>query len=497
MTDEELRNWRHRTFELTDENIDKIIEFNYSHQKPNSKKYIRGLIKLHGRNQNIRHFSTLVVKQDIIDEYNDIHKNDPIKLNIDFSHVPEIIYTNVENFRLYIKDTICGIEVGYINTNYRRLITLGRNVEFFKDLNYLLSIINNPDIIYSDEKTKSFIKSAEEIYGIDEYEFDQTRYVNNKTLVKIKHTKCGRYFWVQPKTFLLNKIGCTICSRERNARSHRLSFDEYAEKVKEIRGDEFDISISRDSYVDLTTKFLVKCNKCGTVFECYPFQLIYVEKNKFLCPTCRFNAVSKIRTTNSDIVQKRMEEACGPDYDFSNTEFNGMSKPCTFLKISTGEYITNIPTRVVVDGKPVVPGSKLSNGEELALNWFKNSGLNFEHTVDIRNKIMGRVKEHVVIDFTCETNNKIYWVETSGTQHYRESEFISFEKLHRQENPYSFRQQVNRDENIRQYCKENNIVFIEIPYTYYSYSKIDDILTRVILNGESPDFIKIPEIKYL
>ena len=44
--------------------------------------------------------------------------------------------------------------------------------------------------------------------------------------------------------------------------------------------------------------------------------------------------------------------------------------------------------------------------------------------------------------------------------------------------------QLRRDQNIRDYCKENNITLIEIPYTYNTYEKVKDLLDRVILTGE-------------
>ena len=37
---------------------------------------------------------------------------------------------------------------------------------------------------------------------------------------------------------------------------------------------------------------------------------------------------------------------------------------------------------------------------------------------------------------------------------------------------------------IRKHCEENNITFIEIPYTFYSIPEIQDLLQRVIINGE-------------
>lgn len=48
--------------------------------------------------------------------------------------------------------------------------------------------------------------------------------------------------------------------------------------------------------------------------------------------------------------------------------------------------------------------------------------------------------------------------------------------------------------NVRKYCKENNIILIEIPYTYNTYEKISEILKRILIGGESPDIITQPKI---
>ena len=41
-------------------------------------------------------------------------------------------------------------------------------------------------------------------------------------------------------------------------------------------------------------------------------------------------------------------------------------------------------------------------------------------------------------------------------------------------------------------------MFIELPYTCYDLDKIDDILTRILFNGENPeDVITLPPIQQI
>ena len=49
---------------------------------------------------------------------------------------------------------------------------------------------------------------------------------------------------------------------------------------------------------------------------------------------------------------------------------------------------------------------------------------------------------------------------------------------------------------VRDYCKENEIILLEIPYTYKNYSDISDILDKIILQNCSSELIRLPEIKY-
>ena len=84
----------------------------------------------------------------------------------------------------------------------------------------------------------------------------------------------------------------------------------------------------------------------------------------------------------------------------------------------------------------------------------------------------------VSIDFIAEYLGRLYYTEYNGLPHYK---FIG---IHHKDNLESFTKQVKRDMWVRKYCEENNITFIEIPYTFYSVSEIQDLLQRVIIGGE-------------
>lgn len=116
---------------------------------------------------------------------------------------------------------------------------------------------------------------------------------------------------------------------------------------------------------------------------------------------------------------------------------------------------------------------KLSSGEALVLKFLEENELKFKSQVVLRGIIKGRNIEKVIIDFILTYNDKPYWIEYNGFQHYNK---ISYFK-----NDLDL--QIQRDNNVKAYCKENGIGLIEVPYTLDTFEKVSDFLTKVLFEG--------------
>lgn len=81
----------------------------------------------------------------------------------------------------------------------------------------------------------------------------------------------------------------------------------------------------------------------------------------------------------------------------------------------------------------------------------------------------GKIK----IDFKFELNSQIYFIEYNGGQHYSPITFFSSSK---EQAEIAFKKQQSRDEFVRQYCKDNNIILIEIDGRKYQFNKIEEFL---------------------
>jgi hypothetical protein len=483
------RTWKNvLSLDLTDEKVlDNIIEINYSKALPKTKEYIKSQIRLQGRDLDVTGFRSIILKEDFIDAYNKSRENYSFKPNYDFSLLPDIIGNKLEKVTVICRNTICGIEVGEFETSFSNLIDHKRDV-------FRISALEkdvNPDLKENPEKTKKFKEEVIKLYGPDRFNLDSVHIIESYSIfpVKIFCNTCKKFFWVQSYYFLKGN-GCEHCNLEQKAKdAQRVTFEVWRDRAIEIHGNKYDYTLAEEEFVNQYSPVHIKCNTCGTIFEQVPFGHVIKEDTRCPCPECRKVQVSAILSKDGKSTWERLVEICGPDYDFSGVSKGiGRRDTIEYKKISTGEIFT---TKVenILSGH-IEPGKSKSTGEILAENWLTSHKILFKTQVRVRG-IQGREQNYVIVDFEIEDKNII--IEINGRQHYCEDSFAVVQKY---SDRYTFEQQLTRDRNVKQYCLDNNITFIEIPYTYFTYKKIDDILTKIILNNESPDFIEIPEIKY-
>lgn len=129
-------------------------------------------------------------------------------------------------------------------------------------------------------------------------------------------------------------------------------------------------------------------------------------------------------------------------------------------------------------------GKFSSFGEKLVGDALNNLGI--ENTYSYPTEFGSVYKNHkVIIDFRIVREGKEYWIEYNGEQHY--VFFDGKTNMFTKGDPKIYLNQVNRDNSIRKYCKENSIILIEIPFNYRSLKNIENILKSIILEGKSPE----------
>lgn len=115
-----------------------------------------------------------------------------------------------------------------------------------------------------------------------------------------------------------------------------------------------------------------------------------------------------------------------------------------------------------------IRGEYVSSGENLVANVLKSFNINFKY-----DNLLYINNNKIYIDFSFTIDNQKYWVEYNGKQHY---EFVEYFFKTRER----FEKQLERDNLVREYAKNNNIILIELKYSDFdSTNKINEYFKTI------------------
>ena len=268
-------------------------------------------------------------------------------------------------------------------------------------------------------------------------------YVTSQTKVKCKCLKCGYEFSSVPAS-LLSGYGCLKCGN-----APRKTTDVYKEEVKSLVGDEFVVC---GEYINCDSKIRMYHTVCNKYFDIPP--TIFLMKHK--CPNCAPNA-----RVSEEEFKKRIIESIGDNYELIS-EFKNTYIKVNILHKTCGKTYWVRPSSIFLK-KSGCPYCCKSKGEDRVESYLKNNCIEYE----IQKKFDDcRDKRRLPFDFYLPQYNTC--IEYDGELHYLSIDYFGGKKSH---------DKVVIHDNIKtQYCKENNISLIRIPY--WDYDKIEDILTQ-------------------
>ena len=358
---------------------------------------------------------------------------------------------------------------------------------------------------------EEFKQKLEYKYG-DEY-VALEKYKGSSVKIKVLHKECGETIMKRPND-LLSGYGCGKCNKY-----HKKCEGEFKEELKSIYGDEY---IAIESYNGAHIAIYFK-HSCGTVFKAKPYLMLQQRRK---CPKCKENPTP----TEEELRQMIKESKDGEDYllvsnytkmskkakflhtkcektfDMRPTDFIYKSQRCpncsgvkkytteTFkdkvLEITEGEYLPlgeYINNKIKVrmkhlecghewDVRPdqFLSGSRCrlcskSKGNKRIVNYLTKKDINFiaEFRID-------KCRNKRTLPFDCAVFDKDkklkFLVEFNGEQHYKVKERFGGKK--------ELNERKKNDRIKEQYCKDNDIDLVVIPYT--KLNKIEDILDKKI-----------------
>jgi len=303
---------------------------------------------------------------------------------------------------------------------------------------------------------EEFQERIKEHYGIKIKTL--TEYINSKTKIKVKCMICDNEWGTQAKNLLQGR-GCKKCSDLKKTKSH----DKFIEEVSEIFGDKINI-ISK--YESANKQIKLKCNDCDNEWETKASHLIHEKSG---CPKCvAIERGFKSRKSHEEFVLEMKH--LNKDYEVIGNYETATKKIEIKCKVCDNSW-KSIPNSLLRGvGCPYCNHSK---GEKKISTFLNENNITHETQFSFSDC---KDKQVLFFDFFIKDLN--ICIEYDGMQHFKAIKFFGGEK--------KLKDTKRRDKIKNDYCKDNNIKLIRIPYQQY---KIIEEILRNNLNIKKYDTI--------
>lgn len=300
--------------------------------------------------------------------------------------------------------------------------------------------------------TKTSDKFNQEVYELVKNEYTILNgYINADTKVTIRHNcdKCNHHEWnILPNNFLAGQR-CPKC-----AKNARKTTKEFAEEVKMITNGEYSlISEYKNSKTDV--KLRHNCSKCNN-YEYYVSSSNFYHGDR--CPKCG----GKLKKT-TEIFKQEVYNLVKDEYIVLGEYKTAKTKLLVKHNECNHEY--NVSPDNFLRGKRC-PFCNNSKGEKAIDNILAKNSIIYsrEYIFDGLNGILGNPLRYdfAIFDNKEKTILKLL-IEYDGEFHYK--------KYYDEQN---FESQQIHDNLKNDYCKQNNIDLLRIPY--WEFDNIENIL---------------------
>lgn len=305
--------------------------------------------------------------------------------------------------------------------------------------------------------TEDFIQKAKEVHG-DKYDYSKTEFINGSEKICIICPKHGE-FWQSARQHLVLGYGCQKCGYEKRTKPKPkkltreekdiLRAEQWKEYCTKFHEGKFDYSHIHSlhtlkDYVTLT------CPKHGE------FKVTAQGHKMYDCDKCsRESKAEKLRLTQEEF-EERAKRVHYNKYQIYG-EYTGMHNKIKIVCPEHGEFECEAGNHLHGNG---CPKCNSSYGEQLVRSILNELNLEYKEQVKIEFNFQVKKLNFLVVDFVVTYKEKIYMIEYNGEQHYNKN--VTFGNTNNPDEIFALQQR--RDNILRNYCKENNINLLEIPY---------------------------------
>lgn len=190
--------------------------------------------------------------------------------------------------------------------------------------------------------TEWFIDRAKSVHG-DKYDYSKASYRSYYTPVALICPEHGG-FSIKPGDHL-HGCGCPKCGRERSAKSHLLSNEEFIRKARAVHGDKYDYS--KTVYKGSRRPVDIICRGCGSVFS----QQAGSHLRGCGCPFCN-GGTDRLGYTAESYIEKA-RKIHGGRYDYSKTIYSGSMRKITVTCPEHGWFAVRAADHLQGQGCPL------------------------------------------------------------------------------------------------------------------------------------------------
>lgn len=305
------------------------------------------------------------------------------------------------------------------------------------------------------QSTEHFVNRAREIHkGF--YSYEKTKYLGWYEKVEIICPIHGS-FWQEAGNHLLG-YGCQKCGFDSTHNSNKETKEGFVKKAIKKFGDEYDYSLVdyKGCYIPID----IICKKHG-IFQMGPTYHLSGHR----CPKCVSEEMTKLRSSTTEEFVQKAKLIHGDKYDYSKVSYIDRWKPVIIICPLHGDFEQTPNIHLAGCGCPFC---KQTKGESAIEEFLKENNIKYIKEYQIPNTSLFCNRKYLLVDFCLPEHNT--FIEYNGQQHYYPVSIFGGKDY--------YATQVERDMTLRQYCLENKIKLIEIPYT--KRKEINKILTQIL-----------------
>ena len=283
---------------------------------------------------------------------------------------------------------------------------------------------------------EEFIERSIKIHG-EKYDYSMIDFVNMNTKVEIYCKEHDIIFEQAPCNHVFGKTGCVSCQQNKR----RMTQEEFILKAKEIHGERYDYSLVK--YINSQTKVTLICSLHGE-FEQKPNKHI-------LGNNCKKCIELEKRLTTEQFIQKAIN-IHGDRYDYSLVDYKTNSDKVPIICKEHGVFHQSPAHHIHATQKQGCPTCRDSKGEMYISKLLDDNNVKYTRQY----KFDGCVhKRKLPFDFYLHDYN--ICIEYDGAQHSKSVKNWGGDE--------ALKTSIIRDNIKNNFCLNNNINLIRIPYT--------------------------------